>query len=67
MVPDHPNVTHGWKRYTPCVSKQEGPSVKCCYYVQVRLSVTSSRTCPLMQQMIKLRMISSQGIGIYKG
>ena len=48
MVLDHSNVTHGWKRYTPCVSKQEGLSTKCCYYVQFRLSATSSRTCPLM-------------------
>ena len=34
MVPNHLNVTHGWKRYMLCVSKQEGPSAKCCYYVQ---------------------------------
>ena len=66
MVPNHPNVTHGWKRYTPCVSKQEGLSAKCCYYVQVKLSMTSSWTCPLMQRMIKTRMISLLGIWIYK-
>ena len=66
MVPNLPSVTHGWKRYTPCVSKQEGLSTKCCYYVQVRLSAISSRTCPLKQRMIKSRMISSQVIRIYK-
>ena len=63
---NHLNVTHGWKRYMPCVPKQEGPSMKCCYYVQVRLFVTSSQTCPLMQRMIKSRMTSSQGTWIYK-
>ena len=63
---NHPSVTHGWKRYTPCVSKQEGLSAKCCYYVQVRLSTISSWTCPLKQRMIKSRMISSQVIQIYK-
>ena len=52
-----PSVTHGWRRYTPCVFKQEGLSTKCCYYVQVRLSVISSQTCPLKQWMIKSRMI----------
>ena len=66
MVSNRPNVTHGWKRYTPCVSKQEGLSAKCCYYVQVRLSMISSQTCPLRQWMIKSRMISSQVIRIYK-
>ena len=66
MVPNHLNVTHGWKRYMPCASKQEGPSTKCYYYVQVRLFTTSSRTCLLMQWMIKLRMTSSLGTQIYK-
>ena len=67
MVPNHPNVTHGWKRYVPCASKQEGLSAKCCYYVQVRLSKISSWTCPLKQPMTKSRMITGysdlQGLG----
>ena len=66
MVPSHLSVTHGWKRYTPCVSKQGDLSVKFCYYVQVRLSAISSQTCPLKQRMIKSRMISSRVIQIYK-
>ena len=66
MVPNPPSVTHGWRRYTPCVFKQEGLSVKCCYYVQVRLSTISSQTCPRKQRMIKSRMISSRVIQIYK-
>ena len=67
MVPNHLNATHGWKRYMPCVSKQEGPSAKCYYYVQVRLFMTSSQTCLLMQLMIRPRMTSSPGTRIYKG
>ena len=66
MVPNPPSVTHGWRKYMPCVFKQEGLSVKCCYYVQVRLFVISSQTCPLKQRMIKLRMISSWVIQMYK-
>ena len=66
MVPNPPSVTHGWRRYTLCVFKQEGLFKKCCYYVQVRLSAISSQTCPRKQRMIKSRMISSQVIQIYK-
>ena len=58
MVPNPPSVTHGWRRYTPCVFKQEGLSAECCYYVQVRLSTISSQTCPRKQRMIKSRKIS---------
>ena len=46
MIPNHLNVTHGWKRYMPCVSKQEGPSTKCYYYVQVRLFATDTDMSP---------------------
>ena len=53
MVLSHLNVTHGWRRYMPFVFKQEGLSVRCCYYVQVRLFVISSRTCPRKQQMTR--------------
>ena len=51
-------VTHGWKKYMPYVFKQGDPSARCCYYVQVKLSVTSSWICPWKQRMIKLRMTS---------
>ena len=46
MVLNHLSVTHGWKRYTPYVFKQGDLSTRCYYYVQVKLSSTSSRTCP---------------------
>ena len=46
MVLNHLSVTHGWRRYTPYVFKQGGLSARCCYYVQVKLSATSSRICP---------------------
>ena len=58
MVLNHPSVTHGSRRYTPYVFKQGGLSTKCCYYVQVKLSVTLSRTCPRKQRMTKSRMTS---------
>ena len=58
MVLNHLSVTHGWRRYTRYVFKQGGPSARCCYYVQVKLSATSSRICPRKQRMIKLRMTS---------
>ena len=62
-----PSECHlGWRRYMPCVSKQEGLSMKCCYYVQVRLSTISSQTCCLKQRMTKSRMISSWVFQIYK-
>ena len=40
---NHLNVTPGWRRYMPCVFKQEGLSARCCYYVQVRLFAISSQ------------------------
>ena len=56
MVLNHLNVTHGWRRCMPCVFKQEGLSARCCYYVQDKLFVTSSWTCPRKQQTTKSRM-----------
>ena len=60
MVPNHPSVTHGWRRYMPCVSKQEGLFAKCCY-VQVRLKPEA------MDDQIKNDLITGysdlQGLG----
>ena len=64
MVPNHLNVTLGWRRYTPYVSKQEGFSARCCYYVQVKPFTISSRICPRKQRTTRLRMTSSQVIQI---
>ena len=68
MVLNHLNVTHCWKRYMPCVFKQEGLSVKCCYYVQVKLFVTSSDMSPeATDDQIKNDLITGysdlQGLG----
>ena len=62
-----PSECHPWLEEVHALCIQtEGPSAKCCYYVQVRLFTTSSWTCHLMQRMIKSRMTSSQSTQIYK-
>ena len=52
-----PSECHPWlEEVHSCVLKQEGLSVRCCYYVQVKLFATSSWTCPRRQQTTRLRM-----------
>ena len=68
MVLNHLSVTHGWRRYTPYVFKREGLSARCCYYVQVKLSATSSQMSPeAMDDQIKNDLITGysdlQGLG----
>ena len=52
-----PSECHPWLEEVHALCIQTGRPFL-CYYVQVKLFATSSRTCPRKQQMIKSRMTS---------
>ena len=60
-----PFECHPWLEEVHALCIQtEGLSARCCYYVQVKPFMISSRICPQKQRMTRLRMTSSQVIRI---